>query len=362
MPPFRVPAVLVLLLAVLSAALAADNNATARAGSAFGFLDCLSAVRGRSSRAALLNADEEQRDVFLGKVMGCAKAPVLRGLRAVRDGKDVHLWDGAVVLHRVEGAPDVAPGRQAHRDEEASRAMGQDGGDDDNLGAYHDMIVELDRVSRSYAMDVEVYPGVKASLNRDARNDEAVNLSFKLDRRGLWDEEEEEVQDEEGQGRGVADDYVEGLGGEEEEQEEAEQQHDEQPQGEDRHGHKKKKVLKGLKKLKKKLAPYLPLLAIPLAIQLMMLPLYIMALKMMALKSILLGKMTLMLVAFNILRNVQQRQIEDDHNSRVAAEYYGYQDDGIEYGGWVNRRRGFSGRSETPWQQRSQGSSRRRRR
>lgn len=78
---------------------------------------------------------------------------------------------------------------------------------------------------------------------------------------------------------------------------------------EDRHDHKKKKVLKGLKKLKKKLAPYLPLLAIPLAIQLMMLPLYIMALKMMALKSILLGKMTLMLVAFNILRNVQQRQV-----------------------------------------------------
>ncbi|KAK3923165.1 HPr kinase/phosphorylase [Frankliniella fusca] len=94
-----------------------------------------------------------------------------------------------------------------------------------------------------------------------------------------------------------------------------------------------------------------------------MLPLYILALKMMALKSILLGKMTLMLVAFNILRNVQQRQMEDDHNSRVAAEYYGYHDDGIEYGGWVNRRRAFSGRSATSGvrQQRNQRSSRRRR-
>lgn len=30
--------------------------------------------------------------------------------------------------------------------------------------------------------------------------------------------------------------------------------------------------------------------------------------------------------------------MEDHHNSRVAEEYYGYHDDGIEYGGWVNGR------------------------
>lgn len=31
-------------------------------------------------------------------------------------------------------------------------------------------------------------------------------------------------------------------------------------------------------------------------------------------------------------------QMEDHHNSRVAEEYYGYHDEGIEYGGWVNGR------------------------
>jgi predicted Na+-dependent transporter len=89
---------------------------------------------------------------------------------------------------------------------------------------------------------------------------------------------------------------------------------------------------KELKKLKKLLA----LLLIPIALQLLLLPMVLGMLKMMATKALISAKIALLLVIFNAAWTALMPQ-RVEHNTRVASEHYGY-DGALEYGAYINKR------------------------
>jgi len=95
---------------------------------------------------------------------------------------------------------------------------------------------------------------------------------------------------------------------------------------------KKKKIIS--KKTLKKLFPYL---LIPFMIQAALLPIVLKFLLFVAIKALIAGKLALILVAFNAIRNASLKSDEDEYVERMSYEHYGY-GGGEEYGAWVNRR------------------------
>lgn len=72
-------------------------------------------------------------------------------------------------------------------------------------------------------------------------------------------------------------------------------------------------------------------------IQAALLPFVLKFLLFVAIKALIAGKLALVLVAFNVLKNSSHKSDEDEYAERMAVEHYGY-GNGEEYGAWVNRR------------------------
>ncbi|XP_075218070.1 osiris 22 isoform X2 [Lycorma delicatula] len=122
------------------------------------------------------------------------------------------------------------------------------------------------------------------------------------------------------------------------------------------HGHKKKKQKKKLKKKNNPLQKFLPLLLIPFVIQTKIIPLFLFNLKIIAFKALMVGKLAMLLVAFNMFRNMLiTNSAHVDHidtkysMDHVAHDHYGY-NGGPEYGSWVNRRNDQSDPVYDPWE------------
>lgn len=99
-------------------------------------------------------------------------------------------------------------------------------------------------------------------------------------------------------------------------------------------GGKKKKKKPVSKKTLKKLFPYL---LIPFMIQAALLPIVLKFLLFVAIKALIAGKLALILVAFNAIRNASMKSDEDEYIERMSYDHYGY-GQGEEYGAWINRR------------------------
>ena len=136
-----------------------------------------------------LNDHSPAEDILAGTV-GCIQLPIARGLEVVASarGGDVELLGGSVILKR-KGGPGVESLRSGRSDET-------------DLASTHDMLVQLDALSRSYEMEVSLYPGIVARLGRSAKDQDAVDLNFRLDgifsngdERQLKDYDEEDDED-----------------------------------------------------------------------------------------------------------------------------------------------------------------------
>ncbi|KAL0267679.1 UNVERIFIED_CONTAM: hypothetical protein PYX00_009874 [Menopon gallinae] len=77
-----------------------------------------------------------------------------------------------------------------------------------------------------------------------------------------------------------------------------------------------------------------------------MLPIAFKMLLFFAIKALVAGKIALLLVAINLIKNANFKSDEDEYIERVGQEHYGY-GNGEEYGSWVNGKRSFDG-TETP--------------
>lgn len=109
--------------------------------------------------------------------------------------------------------------------------------------------------------------------------------------------------------------------------------------GKGKGGKGKQKEAKKKMKMLKKLIPYL---LIPMMIQAVMLPIAFKILMFFAIKALLAGKIALLLVAINLIKNANFKSDEDEYIERVGQEHYGY-GNGEEYGSWVNGKRAFDG-------------------
>ncbi|KAK9503951.1 hypothetical protein O3M35_010401 [Rhynocoris fuscipes] len=85
----------------------------------------------------------------------------------------------------------------------------------------------------------------------------------------------------------------------------------------------------------------LPIILIPFLIQAKILPLMLLHMKLVATKALLMGKLAILLLALNVVRNIilGTDYIDEQYEMEtLATKHYGY-NGGPEFGAWVNRRK-----------------------
>lgn len=165
-----------------------------------------------------------------------------------------------------------------------------------------ELVSALNTFTRNYAVKLNFYPGISARMKRNQNN--GVTFDLELDELSGEDDDDDDDEEEEDDGAGRGDKK------------------------------KKKKKIKISKKTLKKLFPYL---LIPFMIQAALLPFVLKFLLFVAIKALIAGKLALVLVAFNVLKNAGHKHDDDEYGERMAVEHYGY-GNGEEYGAWINRR------------------------
>ncbi|XP_049845766.1 uncharacterized protein LOC126298475 [Schistocerca gregaria] len=90
------------------------------------------------------------------------------------------------------------------------------------------------------------------------------------------------------------------------------------------------------RKKKQDIGDMWPMLLIPFIIQAVVLPFFLTSLKMMAVKSLFVGKVALLLLLFNVLRNAALQSQDNVYKDNLAEAHYGY-NGGPEIGAWFNR-------------------------